>query len=215
MELMDRYQQAAFDLLFKARTTQREAVETAGKIIAEAVMQGHNIYLGKICHYIEHDFYYRGGGVVFYRLYDKEQTELKPGDVLLVSSVSGRTKDVVDLAYDSIQDGVKVIAFTSMEYATAVEPIHPSGKRLDEFVTHVVDNCAPAAEAMLEVEGMEARFAAASGIASDFLLWSITAVAVETMMENGCTPGVYKSHNFPGGPEYNKEIRNHFAEFGW
>ena len=215
MELIDRYQQAAFDLLFKARTTQRESVETVGKIIAEAVMQGHNIYLGGICHYIERDFYYRGGGVAFYRLFDKEKTELKPGDVLVVSSVSGRTKEVVDLAYDSIQKGVKVIAFTSMEYATAVEPIHPSGKRLDEFVTHAVDNCAPAAEAMIEVEGLEARFAAASGIASVFLMWSITAAAVETMLKNGYTPGVYKSHNFPGGPEYNDEITKHFEEFGW
>lgn len=215
MELLERYQLAALDLIFKARTTQKEAVKKAGKIIADAVTQGHSIYLSGICHGIERDFYYRGGGVSFYQLYDKEKTELKPGDVLLVSSVSGRTESVVELAYNSMQIGVKVIAFTSMEYATVVEPIHSSGKKLYEFVTHVIDNCAPAAEAMLEVEGIEAKFAAASGFASDFLLWSITAVAVEEMLRKGYKPGIYKSHNFSGGPEYNDEITKHFEEFGW
>ncbi len=215
MELLDRYQQAAMDLLFKARTTQREAVEKAGEIIAEAVMAGHNIYLGNICHSIEKDFHYRGGGVCYYRLYEEGKTELKEGDVLVVSSVSGRTLPVVELAYESMQKGVKVIAFISMEYAVQVDAVHPSGKKLYEFVTHTVDNCAPAAEAMMDVDGIEAKFAAASGIASDFLLWSITAVSVEKMLEKGFTPGVYKSHNFPGGPEYNEEITKHFEKYGW
>ena len=48
----------------------------------------------------------------------------EPGDVLFVSSVSGRTIEVVNLAYDMVQAGVNVIALTSMEYARAVEPVH-------------------------------------------------------------------------------------------
>jgi len=215
MELVDRYQQAAFDLLFKARTTQRENIEKAGKIIADAIMQGGKIYLHNICHSIEMDLYNRGGGPEYYRLYDKEKPELTDKDVLIVSSVSGRTKSVVDLAWNSIEKGTKVIAFISMEYARAVEPVHPSGKKLYEFVTLAVDNCAPAAEAMLEVEGLEPRFAAASGIASDFILWSITAVTLQTMMEKGCTPGILKSANFPGGPEFNEKVREHYQEMGW
>ena len=131
---------------------------------------------------------------------------MKEGDVLIVSSVSGRTKSVVDLAYEMVQRGVKVIAFTSMEYAVQVDPVHESGKKLYEFATLTLDNCAPAAEAMLEVEGIEARFAAASGIASDYIMWNVTCVVVETMLKNGVTPGILKSANFPGGNDYNKTI---------
>ena len=40
MELMDRYQQAVFDLLFKARTTQRENIVKAGELVAHAVEGG-------------------------------------------------------------------------------------------------------------------------------------------------------------------------------
>ena len=148
--------------------------------------------------------------------YALQQSNIRPGDVLFVSSVSGRTASVVDLAYEAVQMGVKVIAFTSMEYAQQVDPVHPSGKKLYEFATLTLDNCAPAAEAMLEVEGIEARFAAASGIASDYIMWSLTSVAVEKLLEMGITPGILKSANFPCGNDYNKTIiEPHYDEFGW
>ena len=169
-----------------------------------------------ICHNIEKDLIYRGGGPIFYKEYEEEKTKLNEGDVLVVSSVSGRTKKVVDLTYDSTSKGVNVIAFTSMEYATQVDPVHESGKKLYEMATAVVDNCAPAAEAMLDVDGIEAKFAAASGIASDFLMWSITSRVVEIMLKDGYTPGILKSANFPGGNDYNKTvIEPHYDEFGY
>ncbi len=213
--LIDTYQQAAFDLLYKARTTQREAVIKIGTLLADAIEKGGRVWLNGICHSIEMDLLHRGGGPAFYRHYEAN-TELKPGDVLFVSSVSGRTLPVVNLAWEAMEKGVYVIALTSMEYARSVDPVHPSGKKLYEFVTAVLDNCAPAAEAMIEVEGLEPRFAAASGIASDFLMWSVTAVCVEKMIADGFTPGIFKSANFPGGTEYNHDVVDtQFAEKGY
>ena len=114
------------------------------------------------------------------------------------------------------QKGITVIALTSMVYASKVDPVHESGKKLHEFVTLALDNCAPAAEAMLEVEGLEAHFAASSGIASDYIMWSLTSVCVEKMLRDGFTPGILKSANFPGGNDYNKTvIEPHYDEFGW
>ena len=84
------------------------------------------------------------------------------------------------------------------------------------MVDIVMDNCAPAAEGMMDVEGIEAPYAAASGIASDYILWSMTSVAVEELMNKGITPGILKSANFPGGNDYNKKIiEPHYDEFGW
>ena len=214
--LIDRYHEAVDNLLKTVRETQREAIIKAGELVAEAVENGHKIYLGHIVHGIEMDLIYRGGGPIFYKEYKPSETELKEGDVLFVSSVSGRTKSVVDLAWDCMQKGIKVIALTSMTYATQVDPVHESGKKLYEFVDLVLDNCAPAAEAMLEVEGIEAHYAAASGIASDYIMWSLTSVCVEKMLRDGYTPGILKSANFPGGNDYNKQIiEPHYDEFGW
>lgn len=218
MELMKRYQKAVDDLFQKVRDTQTETIIKAGGMIADAVANGGKIYLNDICHSIEMDSIYRGGGPIFYKKFKKEEhmDSLKKGDVLFVSSVSGRTAAVVDLAWEAMERGVTVIAFTSMEYARQVDPVHPSGKKLYEFVTLAIDNCAPAAEAMLEVEGIEARFAAASGIASDYIMWNITSVVVEKMLEKGLTPGILKSANFPGGNDYNKQIiEPHYDKFGW
>ena len=214
--LIDRYQEAVDNLLKKVRDTQRENIIKAGELVADAVEHGHKIYLGKVVHGIEMDLIHRGGGPIFYKPYMPEETELKPGDVLFVSSVSGRTKAVVDLAWECMEKGVIVIALTSMVYASKVEPVHESGKKLHEFVTLALDNCAPAAEAMLEVEGIEAHFAAASGISSDYIMWSLTSVCVEKMLRDGYTPGILKSANFPGGHDYNNTvIEPHYDQYGW
>ena len=214
--LIDRYHEAVEGLLKTVRETQRENIIRAGEIVANAVENGHKVYLGHIVHGIEMDLIYRGGGPIFYKEYKPGETELKAGDVIFVSSVSGRTKSVVDLAWDCMQKGITVIALTSMVYASKVDPVHESGKKLHEFVTLALDNCAPAAEAMLEVEGLEAHFAASSGIASDYIMWSLTSVCVEKMLADGFTPGILKSANFPGGNDYNKQIiEPHYDEFGW
>ena len=245
MSLMERYRQAVDDLFRKVRDTQTENIIKAGEIVAESVANGGCIFLSSICHSMEMDSIYRGGGPIFYRhfsynlniennarardrsdlgydsqgaaaRYALQQSNFRPGDVLFLSSVSGRTKHVVDLAYEAVQMGIKVIAFTSMEYAVQVEPVHPSGKKLYEIATLTMDNCAPAAEAMLEVEGIEAKYAAASGIASDYIMWSITSVAVEKLLEKGITPGILKSANYPGGADYNKTVvEPNYDKYGW
>ncbi|MBQ4226876.1 MAG: sugar isomerase domain-containing protein, partial [Clostridia bacterium] len=148
--------------------------------------------------------------------YALKLSDMRPGDLLFVSSVSGRTVNVVDLAYEAKKMGIKVIAFTSMEYTKAVEAVHPSGLKLYEMVDLALDNCAPAAEAMLDVEGIEAKYAAASGIASNLIMWSMTSVAVEKLLEMGITPGILKSANFPGGADYNHTVvEPNYQKHGW
>ncbi|MDO4940548.1 MAG: sugar isomerase domain-containing protein [Erysipelotrichaceae bacterium] len=242
--LLDKYNEAVDNLINKVRTTQRENIIKAGELIADTVANGGNVYLSQVCHWIEWDLINRGGGPVFYRHFawkmDVEKngrkrdrsdvddstwgmaeyalklSDMKPGDLLMVSSVSGRTKNVVDLAYEAKKMGIKVIAFTSMEYTMSVDPVHPSGKRLYEMVDIAMDNCAPAAEAMIDVPGIEAKYAAASGIACDILLWSMTTVAIEKLQEKGITPGILKSANFPGGTDYNNEkMYPQYDKYGW
>ncbi|MBQ2742349.1 MAG: sugar isomerase domain-containing protein [Oscillospiraceae bacterium] len=218
MSLMERYQAAVDELFAKIRDTQTDKIIQAGELMANSLISGGKVILNEICHSIEADLVSRGGGPIYYKEYKEAEHKdtLKKGDVLVVSSVSGRTKEVVDLAYEMVERGVTVIAFTSMAYATQVDPVHESGKKLYEFATLTIDNCAPAAEAMLEVDGIEARFAAASGIASNYIMWNITSATVEIMLQRGYTPGIFKSANYPNGAEYNKTvIEPHFEKYGY
>ena len=242
--ILDDYQKRVDELFTQVKETQRENIIKAGKMIADTLEKGGNIYLSEICHSIQNDLIDRGGGPFFYRKFqykldvqsdarqrDRSDMDLdmeglgayilkastiKPGDILFVGSVSGRTKHVVDLAYEAKKMGIQVIAMSSMSYAKSVDPVHSSGLKLYEMVDLTLDNCAPAAEAMLDVDGVEAKFAAASGLASSYILWSVTAVAIEEMRNRGMDPLLLKSTNYPGGPDYNDGlVRPRYWEKGY
>ena len=142
--------------------------------------------------------------------------KIKKGDVMFLFSNSGRNVVPLEMAVEAKELGAKTICITNLNHSSHVTSRHASGKKLYEFVTLALDNCAPAAEAMLQVEGLEAYFAAASGIASDYIMWSLTSVCIEKMLADGFTPGILKSANFPGGNDYNKTvIEPHYDTYGW
>lgn len=241
--LLDRYFETVDGLLEKVRTTQREAIIAAGKMIAETVRDGGCVHIHDTGHIINSELIYRGGGLLFYKpfkyglsvedpvrrrdrsdidtsmaglaAYALKASGARPGDLMILGSVSGRNLPVVDLAIEAKKFGMKTIVITSMSYTTQVKSDHPSGKRLFELADIVIDNCAPAAEAMMEIEGLEARFGAASGLAAAYIMWSASAVAVEALLESGITPSVLKSANFPGGPEFNAGLEKIYADTGF
>jgi len=230
--LLDRYWETIDALYAKVRETQRPNIEAAGKLIAETVAAGGCVHIFDSGHIINSELIYRGGGLILYKRFnyalnvednvrkrDRSGVDTSmeglanyalrasgalPGDVFILGSVSGRSFNVVDLAYEAKKMGMKIIVITSMTYATSVDSPHSSGKRLYELADIVLDNCAPAAEAMMEVEGLEARLCAASGLAAAYIMWSVTTVVVEDLLARGIMPGVLKSANFPGGNDYNK-----------
>jgi len=241
--LLDRYWTTIDDLYAKVKATQRENIIAAAQLIADSVENGGCVHVCDSGHIIDAELIYRGGGLILYKEFkyelsvrnpvrQRDRSDLdtsmeglaayalkasgaRPGDVMILGSVSGRTFHIVDLAYEARKMGLKVIALTSMCYSSSVQSPHSSGLKLFEMADVVLDNCAPAAEAMMEVEGLEPRLCAASGLSAAFIMWSITTVVVEELMKRGKTPGVLKSHNFPGGPEYNKNIvERRYAEEG-
>ena len=66
-----------------------------------------------------------------------------------------------------------------------------------------IDNCAPAAEALMEVEGLEPRICAASGLSAAFIMWSVTTVVVEELMKKARFRR-FEKRKLPGGNDYNK-----------
>jgi uncharacterized phosphosugar-binding protein len=127
---------------------------------------------------------------------------LRAGDVLLVSSVSGKSRRTVELAIACREMGVKVIGFTSMEYTSKVESQHPSGKKLSEVVDIVIDIGAPYGDAAVDVPGYDFKLLPVSGVAMICSGWMILGRVMEKMAESGDPPSVFMSINREGGPEY-------------
>ena len=104
---------------------------------------------------------------------------------------------------------------TSLPCSNSFWTEDPSGKHLYECADLLIDNLAPVGDAMMEVDGLDAKICPASGLANAFIMWSITTVVVEELMKKGLNPSVYKSYNFPGGYEYNDKGQKNYAEFGY
>jgi uncharacterized phosphosugar-binding protein len=132
--------------------------------------------------------------------------QLRPGDVLFVGSVSGKTANVIEVALQAKAHGLKVIALTALAYSSRLESEHPCGKRLFEVADLVLDNHAPYGDGMLSVEGLEYPVCPASGLGAATVLWAVTAGIIEEMLARGLTPTVYPSVNRPDGRSLLAEV---------
>jgi uncharacterized phosphosugar-binding protein len=142
------------------------------------------------------------------------RSAMSPGDALIVSSVSGKSAGVVEVAMAAQRLGVKVIAITNVTYSRAVESLHSSGKRLSEVADVVVDNCGVVGDAILNVEGVDTGVAPSSGVAFCYIIWAIVSEAVAQMVARGLSPHVYRSVNLPDGEEFNARAEAGYRETG-
>lgn len=242
MTLLDRYTQRINEQFEKVETTQRDAIIAVGNAIAQCVEKGGAVHVYDSGHIIDSELIGRGGGLMLlqrlrYNLdvisggpdrdrsgvdqsmeglaaYALKKSQVLPGDILIIGSVSGKTAHIVDMALEAKKMGLTVVAMTSVEYSSSVPSLHSSGKRLFECADYVLDNCAPLGEGMLEVPGIRAHFGAASGLSAALIMWSVCAQAIDRLLADGYTPSVYLSDNVIGGMEYNAQLLKHFQETG-
>lgn len=128
-----------------------------------------------------------------------ETNQLRPGDILFVGSVSGKTANVIELALQAQAHGLVVIAVTAPAYSSRLASEHPSGKRLYEVADLTLDNHAPYGDALLEVASLDYPICPASGIGAAVVMWAVTAGIVEELLERGLQPTVFPSVNRPDG----------------
>jgi uncharacterized phosphosugar-binding protein len=143
-----------------------------------------------------------------------ERSGLAPGDLLIVSSVSGRAASVVEVVRAAQRMGVRVVAITNITYSSAVESRHSSGKRLFETADVVIDNCGVVGDAVLNVEGVDTGVAPSSGVAFCYIMWAVTSEAVTQMLARGLQPHVYRSVNLPDGEAFNQRAEAAYRETG-
>jgi uncharacterized phosphosugar-binding protein len=207
---------------------QAPAIRQAAKLCADALEKGGTLHIFDSGHMVSQELVHRAGGLAAinaltfqlvvgntvrvradapqppslsysYIEHVFETNQLRPGDVLFVGSVSGKTANVIELALQGRAHGLTVIVLTALAYSSKLESEHPSGKRLYECADLVIDNCAPYGDGMLTVEGLEYPVCPGSGIGAAVSLWAVVAGIIEEMMNRGLTPTVYPSVNRPDG----------------
>lgn len=222
-------------LLEKIYCSQEESIEQSIQEIANAIENGNTIFTFGASHagIISQELFYRAGGLALinpiflketlldvrpitqtskmerltgYGSIALEGQNITPGDVIIITSVSGRNDVAIDIAIKAKQLGMKIIALTNLEYSKEVVSRHPSGKRLFELSDIVIDNCGIKGDACVEIKPLEQRVAPSSTIAGAFIVNSIVIGVCEELIKRGIEPPIFYSANVDGGDEKNKQI---------
>ena len=218
-----------------------DGIEAAAEAIAEANRTGHSIF-GFGCNHaglITLELFYRTGGMVTinpvrapgmmlelspptmtsemerlpgYGSIIFNNMKSKPGDVLIIHSVSGRNSVTVDMAEKARENGLTVIVITNMNTTTQVTSRHPSGKKLYEFASILIDNHGDLGDAAVQLEGFPQKVAATSTVIGASILNAVVARACELLLLSGDEPPVFMSGNIDGGDEHNKKVMAEHAD---
>lgn len=132
-----------------------------------------------------------------------ENEPIKAGDVMVVFSHGGMNAVGIEVAMEARERGLKVVAITSMDNQRASRASHSSGKKLSEVADLVIDNCVPAQDALVDVEGWKAPVAAGSTVAFVTIAMSLVAELATRLAKLGIEPPVFVSPNVPGIPADN------------
>lgn len=136
------------------------------------------------------------------RLY-LENSSASKGDVVIITSTSGRNAIVIDMALAAHDLGVHVIALTSIEYSAKVTSRHPSGKKLSDLAEIVLDNGAPYGDAVGVIDGFPQRVGPVSTVGGCASVNAMIAETVQLLVDDGYEPPVFMSANVDGGDAFN------------
>ena len=140
--------------------------------------------------------------------------EFGPHDSMLCFSSTGINGLVIEMALQARARGMPVIAVTSLAHAQSTVSRHSSGKKLFEVADVTIDNCTPAGDAVIDLEGLKYRVGPTSTIGAVAVVNALKARTAELMLEKGTPPVVLTSPHFADRPEEAEEqLQRVYQEF--
>lgn len=124
-------------------------------------------------------------------------------DVLFVVSNSGVNVVPVEAALYGRECGATVVAITSETYSRSAAK---GRTRLAEVAAIVLDNGAPAGDAVVELDGTPLRVGPVSTAIGAALLNAVLAEAAARLQGAGAAAPIYLSANMPGAAGVNEEL---------
>lgn len=132
--------------------------------------------------------------------------KIEKGDIMVITSNSGRNAMPIEMALRCKKEGVKVIAITNLKHSKSQSSRHSSGKKLYEIADVVIDSGVPVGDVTLDFNGH--KTGPASSIVCMYIVDLIAAIAVEELTNEGIKVRLFESQNVDGFN--NDEIYNHY-----
>ncbi|MGW7416871.1 SIS domain-containing protein [Streptomyces sp. NPDC054863] len=241
-KLAGQFFDAAIELLHRVRNEEADSVAAAGTAIADTVAAGGRLFAFGAGHssLAAQDVVYRAGGLALMNLLAVpgvvgvdvmpatlgsalervdglagavlDSSPAKPGDVLIVISLSGRNALPVEMAMNARALGLKVIGVTSVAYARDTRSRHKSGSFLKDHCDIVLDSKIAVGDAELTADGIDAPFAPASTVVTTALMQAVMAAAAGELVDRGIEPPLLRSGNVDGGHEWNGRVMTEYGD---
>jgi uncharacterized phosphosugar-binding protein len=132
-----------------------------------------------------------------------ENQPIQKGDVMVVFSHGGLNAAGIEVAMESRARGLRVVVVTSMDNQRIRAAKHSSGRKLSDVADVVIDNCVPARDALVDIDGWRAPVAAGSTVATTAIAMAIVAEVGAQLAQRGITPPVFVSPNVKDIPADN------------
>lgn len=221
-------------LIERVEKTQLSNIRHVAELIEDSIMRDRLVYVfgAGHSHLLAYECFNRAGGLVtmqaildtgldfgsgmrrqggFERLpgYAKiviQDYDIRPGDVMIIISNSGRNPAPVEMALEGKKRGATIIALTSLPHSTSVSSSDPSGKRLFEVANIVLDTGCVAGDALVKLEGLPPRVGPGSTVMGALILNAIVVQIAKNLLDRAEIPPVALSGNLAGGREYNEKV---------
>lgn len=128
---------------------------------------------------------------------------VRPGEVILVISNSGRNAVPIEVALTAKAHGATVLALTSVQFSRRVSSRHPSGQKLLDCADIVFDNYGADGDAAVRIPGCPSPVSATSTVVGAALLQALAAATVAELQHRGHPAPVWQSANGDAGERSN------------
>jgi uncharacterized phosphosugar-binding protein len=119
-------------------------------------------------------------------------------DSFIIFSNSGVNEVVVEVALEARQRNLPVIAVVSLDHCLASAPRHSSGQRLSDAANITIDNCAPAGDALVRIDGLADPVGPGSTIGAAAVTNALKVLIADKLTRRGQPPLVLTSSYFIG-----------------
>jgi len=146
-----------------------------------------------------------GYGTKLAERYDR-QYELRPGEVVIVISNSGKNAAPLEVAHYAKQKGCVVVGLCSLAMSTTAKTVHPAGRNLHAVADYVLDNGGVPGDAILPVTDTVSTGPTSTFIGCSLLNWLLIS-AMEWLRDHGHDLPVLRSQNHqPDAIERNRRV---------
>src|SRR6476646_6516286 len=126
-----------------------------------------------------------------------------PEDVMMVFSAGGTTAVPVEMARGARRRGLRVVAVTSVRQTRSSEVDPAVGSRLLDEADLVIDLCSPAADAMIDIAGLDTPVGPGSTVTAVAIVNSIKVRTAQLLIERGAMPPVITRASVVGADRSN------------